>query len=674
MLLVLAGFGWSASAQRNVTLLLNSASIPDTIKTTSDFQVRGGLSGGGTALPGGGVLDWNASTTVRPTNIGGDYWRVTFQAPNDQSINFKFFSQAAEDAGINGWENDPNKTVPVGDRDTTLVLHFFEWQGREAPNNYAWRPWVEKEDSVAVWFRVFMDTEHALDRGYDPADPAFEQVTIGVRGDDLGARGPLDWGTTKVTLTRERTERNSAGYHLFSGVAYYPKSLAGTTQAYKFFVNPNGWEDGNVPPENRRFVIPQNDTTLAWVYFGNTKPNTGAQRITRQVVFSVDLSPLESIGLFDVNREDELQVRGGFNGWGCDNPDLCLMNRVPPLREFDAIIPISSFIGTVQEYKFFINFNPAPFEAQFGRPAPSGWEEDINLTGKNRTFVFTGEEELFTGVNFFNGIMPGNIIPAGTTVSTTFSVDMTEAISDAAQPFVPGTDDVFIDFEDPIWLFTQGKGDDEPSTRTYRLSRVGESNIYEGTFAVAGPTYSGLQYKYTYGSNQGLRAEPGGSTTTQGRRRTRFIVPNQDGSWPTAYTLTGAPETFQPEAGALPYECNPSATGDFEYLNQPGCLPSSGSTSIEDLQVLPSGVTLVGNFPNPFSASTVIEFGVDAPQHVRLSVYDLTGREVAVLVDGYQAASTYRVAFDGSELASGVYVYRLQTGDKVLSRTLVLTR
>jgi hypothetical protein len=59
---------------------------------------------------------------------------------------------------------------------------------------------------------------------------------------------------------------------------------------------------------------------------------------------------------------------------------------------------------------------------------------------------------------------------------------------------------------------------------------------------------------------------------------------------------------------------------------------------------------------------------------VRLSVYDMLGREVSVLVDERKDAGVYEVKFDGSNLASGVYFYRLHAGDFVQSKRLVLLK
>ncbi len=61
-------------------------------------------------------------------------------------------------------------------------------------------------------------------------------------------------------------------------------------------------------------------------------------------------------------------------------------------------------------------------------------------------------------------------------------------------------------------------------------------------------------------------------------------------------------------------------------------------------------------------------------ERVRLVVYDLLGREVAVLVDGYQTPGEHRVTFDARSLASGIYFYRLIAGGAVQTRKMALVR
>lgn len=79
------------------------------------------------------------------------------------------------------------------------------------------------------------------------------------------------------------------------------------------------------------------------------------------------------------------------------------------------------------------------------------------------------------------------------------------------------------------------------------------------------------------------------------------------------------------------------------------------------------------NFPNPFNPSTTIEYGISGPGvgEVRLAVYDLLGREVAVLVNRSLQPGRYTVEWDAGGLASGVYVYRLSAGNAVETKRML---
>jgi subtilisin family serine protease len=89
---------------------------------------------------------------------------------------------------------------------------------------------------------------------------------------------------------------------------------------------------------------------------------------------------------------------------------------------------------------------------------------------------------------------------------------------------------------------------------------------------------------------------------------------------------------------------------------------------------IPTVLALSGSYPNPFNPSTTINFDVPASSHVTLKVFDVLGREVATLVDGQISAGSYHASFDGSNLASGIYLARLTSGSSSLSSKLVLMK
>lgn len=87
-------------------------------------------------------------------------------------------------------------------------------------------------------------------------------------------------------------------------------------------------------------------------------------------------------------------------------------------------------------------------------------------------------------------------------------------------------------------------------------------------------------------------------------------------------------------------------------------------TGVGEEPSLPGGYALAQNYPNPFNPHTLIGFEIPAGprQTVSLRVYDLLGREVAVLVDGAREPGTYTVPFDATGRATGPYFYRLSAG------------
>ena len=88
---------------------------------------------------------------------------------------------------------------------------------------------------------------------------------------------------------------------------------------------------------------------------------------------------------------------------------------------------------------------------------------------------------------------------------------------------------------------------------------------------------------------------------------------------------------------------------------------------------LPDQLSLGQNYPNPASARTTIPFTVPLAGSVRIMLYDMLGRRVAILVDEVHAAGSYEVSLDTNVLPSGMYIYRLETpsGQRVQSMTVV---
>lgn len=114
-------------------------------------------------------------------------------------------------------------------------------------------------------------------------------------------------------------------------------------------------------------------------------------------------------------------------------------------------------------------------------------------------------------------------------------------------------------------------------------------------------------------------------------------------------------------------------TSAFEYGMM--ILQNGITTDIEEeIEIIPEEFTLVQNFPNPFNPNTVISYQLPVSGNVSLKVYDILGNEVATLVSEDKLAGNYEIDFDGSDLASGVYLYVLRYNNKMLSKKMVLLK
>ncbi len=98
-------------------------------------------------------------------------------------------------------------------------------------------------------------------------------------------------------------------------------------------------------------------------------------------------------------------------------------------------------------------------------------------------------------------------------------------------------------------------------------------------------------------------------------------------------------------------------------LGDPGLVLPARPSAIEELHTAyPAELRLKGNYPNPFNASTQIRFELDRTMHVSLRVFDVTGREAAVLIDGVRPAGEFHVQWDAARFSSGMYFAVLQAG------------
>jgi uncharacterized repeat protein (TIGR01451 family) len=149
----------------------------------------------------------------------------------------------------------------------------------------------------------------------------------------------------------------------------------------------------------------------------------------------------------------------------------------------------------------------------------------------------------------------------------------------------------------------------------------------------------------------------------------------------TQFTLTGLlpGTTYSIAITAADTSLGPYANMSWYQNSTTGAdiitVVTTGTTGADhETSHLPQEFALEQNYPNPFNPVTTIEYALPRAQHVNLKLYDLQGREVAVLVNERKEAGFFSVHFDGSNLASSIYFYRIQTEDFSQVRKMILAK
>ncbi len=138
------------------------------------------------------------------------------------------------------------------------------------------------------------------------------------------------------------------------------------------------------------------------------------------------------------------------------------------------------------------------------------------------------------------------------------------------------------------------------------------------------------------------------------------------------------------DMGGTMYYCPPFCYYGSPRPNPSGSMPDIGACESERdsplivgvnvLSELPEQYSLSQNYPNPFNPTTIIVYGIREKTNVELKLFDVLGREVKTIINSEQAAGYYEIEFIASRLASGVYFYRLQAGDFVETKKMVLLK
>jgi hypothetical protein len=155
-----------------------------------------------------------------------------------------------------------------------------------------------------------------------------------------------------------------------------------------------------------------------------------------------------------------------------------------------------------------------------------------------------------------------------------------------------------------------------------------------------------------------------------------FVEGNSVGTWSDFHRLSGTYYYSPSHPLNVSVVYNSSKYSGYSLVwGMVRFVPSADATSIkQDKNQTPNVFALSQNYPNPFNPSTVINYCIPKSGIVTLKVYNILGQEVATLVNQEQKAGNYNINFDASKLASGIYLYRIQSGEFSLTKKMSLLK
>jgi len=511
-----------------------------------------------------------------------------------------------------GWESVDNRKFTLTGSDAVLDVVYF--------NN-------EDVYVVPVNVTFLLDMQVKIEEGL--FDPASE--TIVVAGSFNG------WNSAN---TNYFTDSNADSVYECTWAMNPSQDIY-----YKFVIGTGGWES----VDNRHAVIGTNDTTLAVVYYDND--NSVSIIMDGNIEFVVNMSVMTDMGIFNP-LTDSLRVRGDFNGWGDSDPAKSWMNQdVLDQNVYYITVPFTQIPSDENKFfKFYVKKSGSPTWTD-------GYERPNSQGGGNRDVTLDqGLVEVY-----YDDILPEYVLPAGNGLDVTFNVDMNDV-----PDFDPATNDtVWWICEQPSFVITQG-WEDTDNMKVLALEDLDGDKIYSGTLHVSTPGFNSFQYRYAYYDQSASSWVHESSGFSDFAYRVRYV--GQDAAnhfpvnpWPMP-TDTWTPGEKKTDQEVDPYQSYQ------DYLS-----------SVDDQDNNVAAYELSQNYPNPFNPTTNITVKLAKAGTVKLTVYNALGQKVATIFDGLQSRGLQVYTWNGKTglgqpAASGLYFYKLEAGDHVSIKKMVLMK
>ncbi|MCK6600214.1 MAG: T9SS type A sorting domain-containing protein [Bacteroidetes bacterium] len=640
--------------------VVNTAFVGDTLSAGSSVSIRGAALGG----------DWSLDKGIKFTSIGGDYWSAEKTVPTGKSGGgFKIVTQTASGTG---WDRHTIGEFEVKN-DTTLTYHTTglketytdPFTGAEITRGDDWNPLeIAKNgnaDVYAVHFRVNMQIEK-ISRGFNP-----ETQKVTVRGSFNG------WSAADTLKPETRHDDLCCGLGTYEAENFYsktiliPKASAGG-QAYKFVYSDavsTTWEE--TIGGNRTFTL-SGDTTLYWKCFNN----------------DCGYGCLYPARWFEVRFEANMAKAINTNGF---NP------------QSDTLIAVAGFLGTAAKP---VEFELHPSSGTVYTGADSVFSH-FNNTVFYKYFKKSGSiriEESF--LDFYNDQPQINAplyrkieMPSGGTSVSVWDNDKSDD-SPHRQPLfrssVPMADStqviLHVDLR-PVFFFVKQLGDSLSYSPPISNNYLTEKNIDLQRLFCASPTFcwmcmgpwappemndNGLDGDKIAGDSVyslTMKVKKGELSSVEYQLAFGWSPNESSFLYTRFHNLEQIPvNEFSCQFGEIEPDRYRNDKGFWDFNSKKGVV-----TSVKDIpgSEIPKKVK-VSAFPNPFNPATLISCTVPISGRLILKVYDLQGRQVAVLLDEVRPAGVHQVPFRAEGLSSGVYLVRMQAGNRQESLKVMLVK
>jgi hypothetical protein len=654
LMVMLATF---ALADINVTYVANMSTLTGMGATDSTYEVqfRGSEVGPvGTDNWYNIFLTWG-DDSQNATNVGGDYWELTVAYPDSMAgwrMAYKICYKSETDEGYN-WEN---VTIPGGNRmfvmpasgDTTLQPAYVN-------NNFD--PPYTPSDSVDVFFRINMS-----------ADEGFIESNILSMVGDLPAFGNGNiWSPGTYALSQEGSS-DFWNLHL----KFAPDVMPVSDRGFRFHNNGTEWnghsenlQNAYGMGENRKISLPTTDTTVAWVWWNDVVGGNFEGSDSADIVFGVNMADAVSNNGFEIG--DTLELRVGYELSSTEVIEVEMLQILGTQMYTATLTDVSLVFGDYLYYQYYLIKNGVEqrevyYNFDYDGDTPSAAE-------RRRIIIVDGDEEV-ADISADGGDerrMPffRNNNPLAQDVTVHVECDLRPAFATVAGGKT---------LED-----IQGSQDISSITQITGVAMNGPlSNTGEGTWAGWGSSLMSDTTRKMWDDGTHGDATSGDTIYTI----TYFMSPDSGHTvgQECKFGINGGDN----EGGEGGYGNNhivnidDSQAESYLYVAFGSINPTFYSewtptrgVGVEDIV---ETYVLAQNYPNPFNPVTNITFALPTSSDVNLTVFDMAGRIVKTLVNGYVNAGSYDVTFDASNLASGVYFYKLSADNTNIVKKMVLMK